>query len=64
MVAPATAHQIVIADADPVGARWELSPPAATLHVWRRGGGLMSRIALADAPSGDMPLGKPLRDAA
>lgn len=64
MIAPATAHQLIV-PASGEGARWELSPPACMLHSWRRGGGLLSRIALADVFAGEaMATGKPLRDAA
>jgi Icc protein len=65
MVAPATAHQLVISAVGDAMPRWELSPPAFMLHSWRRGGGLMSRVAFADHFPGDaMPAGKRLSDAA
>ncbi|HTH98176.1 MAG TPA: phosphodiesterase [Stellaceae bacterium] len=56
MVAPATSYRIAAEEMPP---RWVLEPPACMLHTWRRGAGLISRVALVEAYASD-PLGKAL----
>jgi 3',5'-cyclic AMP phosphodiesterase CpdA len=58
VVAPATAHQIEV-DAEGDGPpRWNLDPAACMIHVWRRGGGLISRVAVVEHYPGPFAYGR------
>lgn len=52
VMAPATAHQMVAGFAAAAEPQWNMEPAACMLHRWRKGGGLVTRVASVEPVPG------------